>query len=76
MYQLKEADSEKLFGDYWWYENQLQKVHTKFADEETEYDIIVLDQKGNKSKVQWLGYHDIKPSWIPTSQIVHKASYT
>ena len=53
-----------------------QKVYSKFADKETEYDVTVLEQKGNKSKVEWLGYHDHKPSWIPTSQLVSKVSYT
>ena len=72
MYQLKEVESGDPFGDFWWYESQLQKVDTKFADEKTEYDLEVLEQSGNKSKVRWLGYHNLKPTWIPTKQIVQK----
>ena len=71
MYHLKEVETGESFGDYWWYENELQKVSSKFADKKMEYDVTVLEQQGNKSLVKWLGYDNHKPSWIPTSQIVN-----
>lgn len=55
-----------------WYQQQLVKVDEKtFSGKKTFYDIHVLQTKGNKMKVEYVGY-DGPPVWVKKQDIIHK----
>lgn len=80
MFKLERAHSKtpyggktnKVFKYYWFYASQLQKVDSnKFAGPDTEFELHVLETKGNESLVQWVGYDD-KPEWVLTSSLTSR----
>ena len=71
LYKIVEAFTNKPFPG-WLYYNQLLKVDkATFASSKTLYDIQVLETKGDKSLIQYVGYDD-KPQWVKTNSLVTK----
>lgn len=69
LYKVAEAYNDKPFPG-WLYKEQLLKVDKDtFDSRKTLYDLKVLEKRGGKSLIEWVGYEG-PPEWVKTSSIV------